>query len=430
MRRNGDATGVLATACAERGVDLVAISTNEVFDGARTDGVGYAPDDPTSPAEPVRRLEARRRARRDRGVRRRRRRPRAGAWASSGRRGCSGRPAATSRARSSRRPIGPRAAGEPLRVVGDEWGTPTYAADVADAIVELLAEDAHAGIHHLVNGLFATRALWAEYIVGRFALAGRRSSTSRRTTWARASTPPRWGVLDADTAAVGRADAAVARRDGRLRAGPRARVAARRGRPMSLERAPSALPGVRYGAVARLGDQRGSFRELWRASAFGAIDPADAGAPGRRPTFVQANLSDLGGRGPARPAPPPPPARLLDRGVSGRAFVALVDVRPMLAGRARRPPSRRASSAADDWVVIPTGVAHGFLALEPLELLYLVTNEYDGTDELGFAWDDPAAACPGRRPGHARRPPDPVRSRPLEPVAGRPRWCACAHTAA
>ena len=45
-------------------------------------------------------------------------------------------------------------------------------------------------------------------------------------------------------------------------------------------------------------------------------------------------------------------------------------------------------------VVIPSGVAHGFLALGPLELLYLVTNEYDGSDELGFAWDDPAAAVP------------------------------------
>ena len=49
---------------------------------------------------------------------------------------------------------------------------------------------------------------------------------------------------------------------------------------------------------------------------------------------------------------------------------------------------------ADDWVVIPAGVAHGFLALEPLELLYLVTNEYDGSDELGFAWDDPAVGVP------------------------------------
>jgi dTDP-4-dehydrorhamnose 3,5-epimerase len=44
--------------------------------------------------------------------------------------------------------------------------------------------------------------------------------------------------------------------------------------------------------------------------------------------------------------------------------------------------------------VIPTGVAHGFLALEDLELVYLVTNEFDGSDELGFAWDDPTAAVP------------------------------------
>ncbi len=25
-------------------------------------------------------------------------------------------------------------------------------------------------------------------------------------------------------------------------------------------------------------------------------------------------------------------------------------------------------------------------------MLYLVTNPYDGSDELGFAWDDPTAA--------------------------------------
>jgi dTDP-4-dehydrorhamnose 3,5-epimerase len=42
--------------------------------------------------------------------------------------------------------------------------------------------------------------------------------------------------------------------------------------------------------------------------------------------------------------------------------------------------------------VIPAGIAHGFLALDPLHLIYFVTNEYDGSDELGFAWDDPAVA--------------------------------------
>ena len=60
--------------------------------------------------------------------------------------------------------------------------------------------------------------------------------------------------------------------------------------------------------------------------------------------------------------------------------------------RVRRPSSRPRVLAADEWVLIPTGVAHGFLALDPLELIYFVTNEYDGTDELGFAWDDPAVA--------------------------------------
>ena len=52
MRRNAIATGVLAEACAARGVDLLVVSTNEVFDGTRLDGHGYAPDDPVSPGNP------------------------------------------------------------------------------------------------------------------------------------------------------------------------------------------------------------------------------------------------------------------------------------------------------------------------------------------------------------------------------------------
>src|SRR4051794_13142586 len=50
MRRNADATGTVARACAIGGVELVAVSTNEVFDGTRTDGAGYTPDDARSPA--------------------------------------------------------------------------------------------------------------------------------------------------------------------------------------------------------------------------------------------------------------------------------------------------------------------------------------------------------------------------------------------
>lgn len=160
---------------------------------------------------------------------------------------------------------------------------------------------------------------------------------------------------------------------------------------MTLERPPSALPGVRYGAIARFGDERGSFRELWKATVHGPIDPADAGAPGGvEPRFVQANLSTsaqgvLRGLHFHR--------RQLDHWIvaTGRAFVALVDVRPMLGDPAGSPGVEMRVLEADEWVDIPTGVAHGFLALEPLELIYLVTNEYDGSDELGFAWDDPRA---------------------------------------
>jgi dTDP-4-dehydrorhamnose 3,5-epimerase len=148
---------------------------------------------------------------------------------------------------------------------------------------------------------------------------------------------------------------------------------------MSVRQAPSALPGVRYGAIARHADARGSFRELWRAG----------DDPGR--DFVQANLSSstpgvLRGLHLHR--------RQDDRWIvaDGRAFVALVDVRPLLDGTGAAPLVETRELGADEWVVIPAGIAHGFLALDPLHLIYFVTNEYDGSDELGFAWDDPAVA--------------------------------------
>ena len=98
--------------------------------------------------------------------------------------------------------------------------------------------------------------------------------------------------------------------------------------------------------------------------------------------------------------------------------MALVDVRPLLDGSGPVAIVETRELRADDWVYIPTGVAHGFLALDPLQLVYLVTNEYDGSDELGFAWDDPALARGladdrrdrGRTPdpvGQGHRQPDP-----------------------
>jgi len=190
MRRNGVATGVLATACAERRTDLLVVSTNEVFDGARTDGRPYLPTDPRAPGNPygASKAEGERLAELAFDAR-----PGAAlgiartAW-------LFGAPGRDFPSRILEAADRARATGEPFQVVNDEWGTPTYSADVADAIVELLADDAIAGTHHLVNGLVATRADWARDVLGRAGLDVDVVEVPS-TTWERPSRPPRWGVL-------------------------------------------------------------------------------------------------------------------------------------------------------------------------------------------------------------------------------------------
>jgi dTDP-4-dehydrorhamnose reductase len=190
MRRNGLATGTLASACAERGVDLLVVSTNEVFDGARTDRRPYAPDDAVTPANPYGASKAvgedrARAAYLDR-------RGKVGIARTAWLYGPPGPDFPRRIVDAARRAA---TAGEPLRLVDDEWGTPSYAADVADAIVELVAENAIAGIHHLVAAGVATRADWARDVIERLGIAVETQDVPG-STWQRSSTPPAWGVLD------------------------------------------------------------------------------------------------------------------------------------------------------------------------------------------------------------------------------------------
>jgi dTDP-4-dehydrorhamnose reductase len=197
MRRNGTATGLIAKACEAYGKALAIISTNEVFDGRRTDGRGYAPDDLRNPVNAY------------------------GASKAAGERlaydamhEVGGRPLAIVRTSWLHGPPGndfpakiaaaalrAKAAGEPLRVVGDEIGTPTYAPDVAEAIMELIAEDElcpggeHARFHHLVNGGRASRADWAREVL-RATRIDVEVVEVPGSTWQRASTPPAWAVLE------------------------------------------------------------------------------------------------------------------------------------------------------------------------------------------------------------------------------------------
>jgi dTDP-4-dehydrorhamnose reductase len=184
------ATGILAAACAERGIDLVIVSTNEVFDGTRTDGAPYLPTDPISPGNPygASKAEGERLATAAYADERR------GALGIARTAWLFGAPGRDYPSRILDAAERARATGEPLKLVDDEWGTPSYAADVADAIVELVADDAVAGIHHLVNGLFATRGDWARDVLTRAGVEVDLVDVPS-STWGRPSRPPRWGVL-------------------------------------------------------------------------------------------------------------------------------------------------------------------------------------------------------------------------------------------
>jgi len=221
MRRNGTATGEMAQACADSGAALIVVSTNEVFDGRRTDGLPYGPTDPTNPGNPYGAAKL------------------AGeqaAWAAYGAmdEGFAAAAAASARELGDESAVSPmptvpalaivrtawlfglpgvdfpqkivaaaekaRDAGQTLSLVSDEVGCPTYAPDLAGAIVALIAEwhrpggRSLGGIHHIVNSGQASRAEWAREILR---LAGLEVATNDvpLSTWPRPSTPPAWGVL-------------------------------------------------------------------------------------------------------------------------------------------------------------------------------------------------------------------------------------------
>ena len=142
--------------------------------------------------------------------------------------------------------------------------------------------------------------------------------------------------------------------------------------------APSAIDGVRIVTLDVYGDPRGRFCEIFRSAAMPE-------------TFVQANHSRS--------------AAGVLRGLhyhrhqadlwyvpAGRAQVGLADLRV----RGGTPPTESfvLDAAQPTTVFIPPGVAHGYLALTDLDVIYWVTGEYDPGDEHGVAWNDPTLGIP------------------------------------
>lgn len=138
------------------------------------------------------------------------------------------------------------------------------------------------------------------------------------------------------------------------------------------------LPGVVYSELDVHADPRGSFVELMRVDAY----------PEK---FVQSNHSKSSA-GVLRGLHYHRRQADLWYIVSGTAQVALADLR----ARTSSPATATVTMTPDKpaTLYIPAGVAHGFLAVTDVELIYWVSNYFDGSDEYGITWDDPTLAIP------------------------------------
>lgn len=74
------------------------------------------------------------------------------------------------------------------------------------------------------------------------------------------------------------------------------------------------------------------------------------------------------------------------RVITGRMLVALWDARPHSATHGQSMLFE-INPEAPTSVGIPPGVAHGYYAITDLEMIYLLSEVYDPTDEHGVRWD-------------------------------------------
>jgi dTDP-4-dehydrorhamnose 3,5-epimerase len=138
------------------------------------------------------------------------------------------------------------------------------------------------------------------------------------------------------------------------------------------------IPGVKIVWLRSFQDERGQFMETFRKDWF----------PERSWDVVQSNRSDS-------------MAGVL-RGLHFHRYqvdywhVARGEIRVALADLRRSSTAFGASEVIElgqnkpAGLFIPIGVAHGFYAKTDATLSYIVDNYYDGHDELGIAWNDPA----------------------------------------
>ena len=145
------------------------------------------------------------------------------------------------------------------------------------------------------------------------------------------------------------------------------------------------LPGVVVVDVEPRADDRGAVARLHCPEEFAA-----AGHPFTPvQTSLSRNVQALTLRG-LHYQPAPHAETKLVRCVRGRIFDVAVDLR---AGSPthRRWTATELSAETGRALLIPEGVAHGFLTLEPdSDVLYQIAPVYQPGREAGVRWDDPA----------------------------------------
>ncbi len=145
------------------------------------------------------------------------------------------------------------------------------------------------------------------------------------------------------------------------------------------------IPGVVVVDIEPRTDERGAFARLYCPGEFAA-----AGWPF---TPAQTSLSRNPKAGTLRGLhyqPAPFGEVKLVRCVRGRIFDVAVDLRPE-SPAFRRWTGAELSAENGRALLVPEGVAHGFLTLEPdTDVLYMISPMHQPGHEAGVRWDDPA----------------------------------------
>jgi len=149
----------------------------------------------------------------------------------------------------------------------------------------------------------------------------------------------------------------------------------------------TAVPGVVVVDIEAREDERGAFARLQCPDEFAAAGHPFAPA--------QTSLSRNPHAGTLRGLhyqPAPHAETKLVRVVRGRMFDVALDLRPASATY-RQWVAEELSAENGRALLIPEGVAHGFLTLEPdTDVLYQISPTFQPGHEAGVRWDDPAFA--------------------------------------